>query len=147
MEVVWPENTEQVISDIIQEIGRPVTFYTVWSSMACPDCSLDPVNNTSTDSFCQTCGGNYWIPIYSGYTYTAHVTWKFQDFNDYQTGGITFLGDCKVKVLLSGSAQSVIEDAEYCIVDDKRTSIEKVTILGVPTPNRIIIDLKEENDG
>ena len=146
MIVNWPLGTSEIIKDIIEEIGRPVTFYTVWSSQACAVCSLDPVTNTSTDSFCPVCSGVYWTPIYSGYTFTAHVNWKFADYNDYTTGGITYLGDCKVKIHLSGIAEQVVNDAEYAIVDSRRTSIEKITILGVPTPNRVIVDLKEEND-
>jgi hypothetical protein len=83
------------------------------------------------------------------------VNWKYADFNDYTTGGITYLGDCKVKIHLSGVAETVIdgtaesfmEEVEYAIVDNRRMSVEKVTSLGVPTPNRVIVDLKEENDG
>jgi len=72
----WNSEQEiEVIDAIRGAIGRDVTFNIVASSTGCPDCSLDPVTNTSTDSFCQTCDGKYWIPVYSGVVVSGHITY------------------------------------------------------------------------
>lgn len=141
----WPQNTKETIAQIIDEIGREVTFYTIYSSYACDICTLDPVHNTSTDSFCPICSGNYWIPVWSGDNILAHVTWKSQDLPMWATGGRVPIGDCLVKVMLDDQTREIVDNAKFCVVDDKEMSIEKITPLGAPTPNRIMIDLKEKD--
>lgn len=143
MYITFPSNTKQTISDIINADGRDVVFYT-YSSYACSACSLDPITNTSTDSFCLVCSGLYWIPVYSGHTYKAHVTWKFADYKDWSTGGWVFVGDGIVKVLLSGNIMDVINSTKYVVVDNKQVTIEKITLLGVPEVNRVVLDFKEK---
>lgn len=133
------------IEEIIGLIGRNVDFYYVYSSQACPACSLDIVTNTSTDSYCQTCSGVYWIPIYSGVTMSAHVTWRYDYKNEFTTGGITLIGDAQVKVMHSDERESLIKEVEYLVVDGKTMDLERTTILGTP-PNRIICDLKERSE-
>src|SRR5690349_21577545 len=140
--ITWPAGTRDVIEEIINAIGRDVTFVTSTLS-GCYNCDLDPVTDTSTDSFCPICSGLYWIPTYSGHDITAHVTWKFSDKQDWQTGGMTFLGDGIVKVMYSGPYMDIIEETDYMVVDGSQVNIEKVTLLGVPSVNRIILDFKE----
>lgn len=140
----WPSNTVQIKAEIISGIGRPVEFWTVYSSYACSGCTLDPVTNTSTDSFCEICSGNYWIPLYSGDTLRAHVTWKYADQQQYLTGGDVMLGDCQVKVILESGIDSLVSNAEYVIVDDRKMNIDRITYRGAVTPDRVILDLKEE---
>ena len=145
MLIMWPSDTEGTISDIIDAIGRTVTFY-VYSSYACPasGCYLDPTTNESTNSFCTVCSGLYWIPVYSGVDVTAHVTWKYADYNNWQTGGYVFQGDGIIKAMLEDVTMDLIDNTSYIVVDDKQVNIEKITLRGVPDPNRVIIDFKEK---
>lgn len=142
----YPSNTREQIEEIIGKIGRDVSFYYVYSSQACPDCSLDPITNTSIDSFCHTCSGEYWIPAYSGVTMSAHITWKYDFGLEYPTGGKVLIGDARVKVLYTSERENIIKASSYLVVDNKTMDIEKVTILGAPAVNRIIVDVKEREE-
>lgn len=142
MHIEWPTDTKVVIEDIINTIGRDVTFITSTLS-GCYNCSLDPVTGTSTNSFCPVCSGIYWIPLYSGTDIISHITWKFSDKGDWQTGGITFLGDGIVKIMYSGPYMNIVDNTDYMVVDGVQVDIQKVTLLGVPSINRIILDFKE----
>ena len=144
MQITFPSGTRDTIENIINAIGRPVTFVTSTVS-GCYNCSLDPVTDTSTDSFCAVCSGVYWIHTWSGYDITAHITWKFADKDDWTTGGLTFLGDGIVKIMYSGPYMDIVDSTDYIVVDGKQANIEKVTLLGVPSINRIILDFKERN--
>ena len=130
---------------IIDEIARPAVFYTVYSSQACPDCSLDPVTDTSVDSLCETCEGVYWLDTYSGYSYDAHVTWKFSDKQQWETAGILFNGDCLVKIMYSEAIDTVVKNTEYVIVDERTMDIDRVTYRGATEIDRILIELKERD--
>lgn len=148
MQISFPSGTREVIENIINAIGRDVGFVTSTLS-GCYNCDIDPVTNTSIDSFCGVCSGEYWIPTYSTNNITAHVTWKFADNNDWKTGGYVWNGDGIVKIMYSGPYMDIVNDTDFMIVDDKIVDIEKVTLLGVPSVNRIILDFKErhkEND-
>jgi hypothetical protein len=144
MKPTFPSGTAQVISDIINTIGRDVTFYVAaLSACSYSGDSLDPITNTSTNSFCPVCSGQWWIQTLSGYTTKAHITWKFADLKQWETGGWNFVGDGIIKVMYSGSIMDIIDSSEYVVVDDKQVNIEKITLLGVPALNRIILDFKE----
>lgn len=145
MIISFPSNTRNVIENIINTIGREVTFWSAALS-GCYRCDLDPVTNTSIDSFCPVCSGIYWIPTWSGYNIKAHVTWKYADEEQFHTGGNVFLGDGIVKVMYSGPYMDIINSAEYASVDGKQVNIQRVTLLGVPSINRIILDFKEKNN-
>ena len=144
MKISFPTNTKQLITEMIDTIGREVIFYTI-SSYPCTasTCYLDPVNNTSTNSFCPVCSGKFWIAAYSGTMRKAHVTWKFADLKQWETGGWNFVGDGIIKVMYSGNIMDIIDSTDYILVDDKKVNIDKITVLGVPSLNRIIIDFKE----
>lgn len=146
MNISWPANTRGTIESIIEAIGRTATFYTsTLSGCTASGCGLDPVTNTSVNSFCETCSGVYWIPTWSGYDIKAHVTWKYSDEYQFNTGGMTFLGDGIIKVMYSGPYMDVINNTEYVVVDGKEVNIQKVTLLGVPSINRISMDFKERS--
>lgn len=137
------------IEEIINtSTGRDVEFFYVYSSMACPNPndSLDPITNTSTNSFCPICSGVYWIPTYSGITMSGHVTWKFDYKNEFETGGRVFIGDAQVKVMHTSEREDFIKnEVKYLVVDDKTMDIVKTTLLGNPI-NRIIVSLKEREE-
>ena len=146
MIITFPSGTRQVIESIIDSIGRPVTFWTSsLSGCSASGCGLDPITNTSINSFCPVCSGDYWIPAWSGYDIKAHITWKFSDQDDYQTGGNVFLGDGIVKIMYSGPYMDIIDRTEYMGVDGKQADIKRVTLLGVPSINRIVLDFKQRS--
>jgi len=142
----FPSNTREQIEEIIGKIGRDVTFYYIYSSQACPDCTLDPITNTSTDSFCTTCSGEYWIPLYSGVTMSGHITNKFEYEQDFHTAGKTLIGDARVKVLHTDERERIIKLSDHVLVDDKVMDIKKVTLLGAQAINRILVDVKEREE-
>jgi hypothetical protein len=144
---IFPTNTQEIKTLILDQIGRDVVFYTVYSSEACPNPldSLDPVTNESTWTECPTCFGEYYIPHYSGTTFKAHVTWKYSDQTDWETVGKFMIGDCQIKVMISGNIDSIVHSAAYVIVDETTMDIEKITYRGVTVLDRMIVDLKERS--
>jgi hypothetical protein len=143
MVIPFPTNTRTQIEAIINEDGRPVTFYVVESVEACDVCSLGPISETSTDSFCPSCSGEYWLPTYSGWAVTAHVTWGKHDEKAWETGGMIDNGECSVKFMHTSSAEEIVHSSQYVIVDDRTMDISKIILRGVPEVNRIIVVLKE----
>jgi len=142
----FPSNTRETIENIINNIGRYVTFYSsTLSGCSASGCSLDPVTGTSVNSFCSVCSGYFWIPTWSGDDIKAHVTWKYADDIQFNTGGMTFLGDGIVKIMYSGPYMDIVNKAEYLGVDGKQVDIQRVTLLGVPSINRISLDFKERS--
>lgn len=139
-----PLVSKDIINQIINQVGRDVFFYYPTSLSGCSVCSLDPISNTSTDSFCVTCSGRYWIPTYSGAKFTAKVTWGMSENNNWQTGGIIDDGSCTVQILHSGYIEDVIFSSEYAIVDDRQLFVKNIILRGVPEVNRILVVLKEK---
>lgn len=144
--IVWPtENELEVVNAIRGAIGRNVTFVTR-EETPCPVCSLDPITNTSTDSFCLTCSGEYWIPVYSGITLSGHITWGHLDKTEWVAGGQYFEGDCRVQIAYTPSGVFAAENAEWIEVDEKQLEIKKKIFRGVQTLNRILLDCVERDN-
>jgi hypothetical protein len=144
MTIVWPDNTKTTIDAIRGAIGRDVEFFVVASSIACPTCSLDPITNHSTDSFCPTCSGVYWVPLYSGYTCSGHITWANADFQNWHPGGYQFDGDVRVQIEYTVANLDIVDRAEYVHVDSKVMEIKNFILRGVQSINRILIDMIEK---
>lgn len=143
----FPSNTREQIEQMILMDGRTVTFYVIDTLSGCSLCSLDPITNTSTDSFCPTCSGDYWIPTYSGWDVTAHVTWGRSESRAWETGGMLDNGDCTVKYMHTPSGEYMALNAEYVMVDGRKMDIQPgITLRGIPDVNRIIVHLKEEEN-
>ena len=144
MNIVFPDDTEDKIDAIRNAIGRTVTFVTI-SLTACDVCELDPITNTSLDSFCIHCSGLYWVPVPSGYDVTAHITWGNADILNWATAGQMFDGDCRVQVKSTAAITTVLEnEIERVEVDGQNFEIKSKIYRGVPTINRILIDLVEK---
>lgn len=142
--VSFPDNTEEIIDSIRGAIGRLVTFYMQVSVSGCvaSGCSLDPISRKSTNSFCDTCNGDYFIPVYSGIAISGHVTWQGADLFDWQTGGQLFEGDCRVQIKYTEANENMINASGYVVVDDNTFRIKRKIFRGVPDTNRIIVDLE-----
>ena len=142
MYISFPEDTEETIDAIRDAIGRDVNFVTVTLS-GCSVCSLDPVTNTSTDSFCPVCSGLYWIPSYINNLVNAHVTWAGADILGWVAGGQYFDGDCRVQIKYTNTNLNLADNAEYIVVDNKIMTVKSKILRGVQNLNRIILDLIE----
>ncbi len=146
MPITFPSDTKDTIDAIRNAIGREITFYVVMKE-DCPTCTLDPITNTSTDSFCPTCSGYGYIRTTSGYSVTAHITWGHSDVLNWQSAGQMYDGDCRVQVEYIPETVAVLNlKPEYVVVDNKRMSIKKKILRGVPSINRILLDLIEQTD-
>lgn len=132
-----------IIDDIRGIIGRQVVFYRATVS-GCSVCSLDPITDTSTDSFCPTCSGIYWIKDYYTTTVTGHIIWGNVDSLDWRTGGQLFDGDCRIQIKLKDDTLDMIEATDYVVADGKVLEIKSHILRGVPTLNRVLVDLIEK---
>ena len=146
MVITFPSDTKDIIDQIRTAIGREVEFRIVASSTPCPTCDLDPITNTSTDSFCQDCGGDYWIPVYSGVLLSGHVTWGHSDQARWETGGTWYDGDCRVQIEYTEANLATVDGAYEVIIDEKTMEIKKRILRGVPQINRILLDLIEKEN-
>jgi len=133
-----------IIDDIRGLIGRPVDFYTSPTYSGCGTCVLDPYSNTSTDSFCTTCAGIYWIPQYNVITVTGHITWGNADMLDWYSVGQQFNGDCRIQIKYTDANNDMIEITEKIVVDGKSVEIKSKILRGVPSLNRILLDCIEK---
>lgn len=146
MVISFPSDTEDTIDAIRNVIGRAVIFNVVASNNPCTVCDLDPVTNESTDPFCTTCSGLYWIPVISGASVQAHVTWAGADQLDWFPAGQVFDGDCRVQIKKTDANIYIIDNTKDITVDGKTMEIQKKIFRGVPELNRILIDLKEKEN-
>ena len=144
MNIVWPDDTKEVIDNIRGAIGRDVEFYVVASSIACSVCSLDIITGHSTDSFCPLCSGVYWIPAYSGYTISGHITWGNADFENWYPGGQQFDGDVRVQIEYTIANLDIVDSTIYAHVDNKVMEIKSYIHRGIQAINRILFDMIEK---
>lgn len=146
-----PVLPKALIASQIEEIinnstGRDVDIFYVYSTFECPACNLDPITNTSTDSFCETCSGLYYVPVFSGVIWSGHVTWRYDYKNEFETGGRVFIGDAQAKFVHTQDREDILKGSKtYLIVDDITMDIIKTTQLGNPI-NRIIVHCKERKE-
>ena len=139
MEIMWPSNTTEIIDKIRGAIGRDVTFYSP-SYSGCSTCSLDPVSQDSTDSFCPECDGVYWVSTFSGVTVSGHITWAGADILNWETGGQLFDGDVRIQIKKASGIIEMLDSTEYIIVDEKKVEEKSRILRGVKEINRVLID-------
>jgi hypothetical protein len=146
MKLTWPsvQTRHDFLEATISAIGRPVTFIVTTSSTVCPTCSFNPVTKLSTNPFCVTCSGNYYLPLYSGISVSGHVTWKQSEGLTWYTGGQQFTGDCRVRINYTVENLTILENTKEVIVDHRTMQVDHVNLLGAPEVNRIVISLMEK---
>jgi len=132
----------QVIDDIRGLIGREVTFK-VTTLSGCGSCTENPVDNSSTNPYCDECKGVYWIPTLSGVTVSGHVTWGQADELNWRAGGQMFEGDVRIQIKLLDSTLVMLDNTDHIVVDGKIVEIKKKTLRGVPELNRVLLDCIE----
>lgn len=139
-------DTTAVLDEIREKIQRPVTINVHVQGIPCTACSLDPITNTSTNSFCTVCSGVYWIHTTSGYDTYGHVRWLGADQPLYTEGGTIDMGDCIVTFKYDTQTLSYIQDSESFIVDGRDLYLKEYIPRGVQNLNRIRVILKEDSD-
>jgi len=149
--VMWPEaEVVEVLSGILKAVGRGFTINVKSSGSACPLCLasgyLDPVTNSSTNSFCPSCYGLYYLNTPSGIPASGHVRWINSEIPRQYPGGQIPDGDCIITVAYSDEIRSNIERAKSFTVDGKNLTLKSYTPRGAKVPNRIILTLKQEGE-
>lgn len=146
--ISWPSDTVTVIDAIREEIGRYITINVTVSGIACsnPNCSLNPITNLSTNQYCSTCHGQYWISTTSGFLVKAHITWRPSERPIWETGGLIVDGDCLVQMKYTVSGIDAVDNADNFEVDGKTLLKKTVEFRGVPDINRILVVLQQQDD-
>jgi hypothetical protein len=146
MTITFATDTTDIIDEIREVIGRPITFNYFAGYTNCSICTLNPITGESTSPFCSGCGGTYYIPIESGYIVDAHIVWDPSNLPQYVTGGKYFEGSCLVQVKYTPELLTILDTTENVTVDGKVMEIRKQTMRGVPTINRILLELIEKSE-
>jgi hypothetical protein len=142
MLITFPSNTAEIVDSIRYAIGREVTFVTHTVS-GCYNCSLDPITDTSVNSYCSVCSGKFWIPTYSGTQVSGHITWGSADILNWYSAGQQFDGDCRVQIKYTVANLDLVKNCDWIEVDDKKLQVKKTILRGIKPLNRILIDLIE----
>lgn len=140
----FPDTTE-TLDAIRATIERPITINVKVQGTPCSACELDPITNTSVNSFCTVCSGLHWINTISGYTISGHVRWTRLEQPMYSPGGIIDQGDCIVTVKYSELTLTNIQNSDHFIVDERDLYLKNYVKKGVRQLNRIRIILKEDS--
>lgn len=146
--ITFPSDTKEIIDEIRGVIGRDVTIFVTVTGIHCTaaTCSLDPVTNLSTDSFCTICGGNYWLETLSGYSCSGHIRWLGADKPMWVAGGVIEDGDCKVTITHSVENLTNVQNSHHFVVDDIEMYMKEYRLRGAKELNRIQIILLEDPD-
>ena len=148
--ITFPEGTKSVADSIRVVVGRPVLVNVEEGNIACSGCDYDPVTDTSVDSFCVVCNGEYWIPVTSGYSISGHVRWGSVDQDLWTRGGWIPEGECKVTVEYTVTNLDHVTRSKSWLVDGKTLYLKNYQLRGirgdgeVHGPNRIACFLKQE---
>lgn len=144
MDIKFPSDTVEVIDKIRLAIGREVSFITISGKTPCPTCGVNPVTDTAIDPFCPTCSGSGYLYDYETIPVSGHVTWGHNDLPEWVTAGKYFTGDCILQIKYTPEVLEMLDKTLYVIVDNIKTTIRGKILRGVPSINRIILDLKQE---
>jgi hypothetical protein len=146
MTIFWPSDTKDVIDSIRNAIGRDIYIIYPASGTACGTCSLNPITNKSTDPFCPTCSGVYWINTDATSEILAHVVEGPLDIPWRSSGGIINKGEALVQIEYTVTNLNLVKSAKYFLVNDKKYFQKSISLRGVPNINRILVTLAEQED-
>ena len=147
MTISFPSNTKDIIDQIRIAIGREVLFQTVTQSgCIASGCGVDPITHTAINPFCSVCSGVGYTTTLSGLGVLAHISWKPSGLLNWIVAGQYYTGDCLLQVEYTPTNRSLVEDAKYVVVDDKRLRVETKTPRGVPSLNRILLECRLEEE-
>jgi len=147
MIITFPTNTKEIIDAIREAIGRDVTFQTkVETECTYSGCNIDPITNTSINSFCPVCSGVGYTSTLDEDVMKAHIFWKPEGFLNWVTAGQYFTGDCAVQIEYTEDIYEMVSAADYVVVDGKRLRMKSRDPRGVPALNRILLDCELEEE-
>lgn len=144
---MFPLDTRDMINKIRESIGRVVTFYYEDGYTTCPTCDLDPTTGLSTDSFCPTCSGLYYIPNILSSGIMAHITWKPSEKISIIPAGGFIEGDVRLQIEYTLDTSFVVDRTKYVIVDGKSFEVLSYDLRGVPEINRIVLYCRRMENG
>jgi hypothetical protein len=139
-------NTVAIKDAIRESIQRAILINVAVEGTPCPVCDLDPITQTSTDSFCYVCSGVYWLNTVSGYVCSGHIRWRMADQPMYTAGGIIDVGDCIVTIKHTESNLTAVENSDSFTIDGRDLYLKNYVLKGVQELDRIRIILKEDSD-
>jgi len=127
-----------VVSGIINETGRSVTFHASSGIVTCPTC-------LGQDPFCPMCGGKQKIELLYTRDEIASVRWKPSEDKRYRPTSQIIEGDCQIIVVFSDTVEDMLRNCSYVDVDERRCVVDKWYRKGSPI-NRVHIVLYEDKD-
>jgi len=136
-----PSLEYEIISSIINTVGRNIILTTVDSRTACPVCN-------GSDPFCPVCSGNGTIDTTTTRTVKANVRWKGSDAKLYRPEGQYMDGDCIVTFPVSAVGDmddDLLKSIISVQVDNRICVLQNWFFKGAPI-NRIYLVLKQDDD-
>lgn len=140
-----------IVSGIINERGRTVSFNVRLGTMLCPTCSGE-------DPFCATCDGNQRIYNDVSLPVVALIRWAGEGQRKYLPVGQYDEGDCTIvttytepvrsfadRDILASGSEFLMRNARTVDVDDRRLVITKSLRAGNPV-NRVYFICIEDED-
>jgi hypothetical protein len=145
MTIIWPSNTKEIIDKIRGTIGRDITIHYPSSGITCSACATDPFTGNSIDPYCTVCGGDGIVTSGLEITISAHILWNRTNSHYNATAGEIFTGDCKATIDRDiDNIITIIETADYFLVDDEKLYLESYDPRGVQEINRLALQLKQD---
>jgi len=145
MIITFPSNTAEVINSIRETIGRNIEIHYTSSGEVCPTCTQDTLTGRSFNPFCGTCGGLGYVTTPITLSALAHVRWKNNISDSYNTpAGKIDIGNCVVTLEYDATLPTIIETSDYFLVDDVKLYFTEYDLRGVKDINRIVIILQED---
>lgn len=130
-----------IITSIINAVGRDVILTSVQSRGLCPVCS-------GNDPFCPVCGGNATSDTTANTTVRANIVWKGSDAKLYRPEGQFVEGDCLIDFVLITSftiTDALLKRALSVTVDERICTIKRWYYEGSPI-NRVTLVLTQDDD-
>lgn len=132
-------------------IGRDVDIYTPIRTN-CPRCTAsgyyDSLNDTTFDTICPICLGDFYVNSETRTTVLARVHWTGDEIVTATPGGKYFIGDGWI--IVDPSYLSLMQQAQTeggrVVVDGQEMQITKLNPWGVPEVNRLRVVLKSTGD-
>lgn len=111
-----------IVSSIINAVGRDVTLTYVETRSECPVCA-------GSDPFCPTCHGNPTVDVTQTKVVCANIIWKGSDRKLYRPEGQFVEGDCLIDFMVDvisayestdvflKTVTTVTVDGRICVID------------------------------
>jgi hypothetical protein len=136
-----PSLEYDIVSSIINAVGRPITITTVETRTTCTLCD-------GNDPFCPQCLGNPTTDVTTEQSIVANIRWKGSDAKLYRPEGQFMEGDCIATIAADGPGDYNDDMLKHIIsvtVDGRKCVLQNWYFKGAPI-NRIYLILKQDSD-